>query len=427
MNTSRTRSEAAASGIPLPLSWLTPQEESWRSHVARVAATSIAPRAAAMDQAGRFPDGLCQELAAAGLMGIHIPDTYGGAGGGLLHVVLAIEELAKADPAVAVLVDVQNALVVQALLAHGTGDQKRSLLPRLAAGTVAAFALSEEHSGSDALSMATTARPDGDGYILDGRKQWITNAAEAGVFLLLARIPDRGVTAFLIDSTTPGLTVGPRITKMGIRATSTCEVALQGVRVPGHQVLGRPGQGDVLAVSTLDIGKLGIAAQLIGLAEGALGAAVSYAQTREQFGRPIAAYQGVRFPLAQASAELEAARLQLYNATRLAQHSADGPELTQAASIAKYLASEVAERTASLAVEIHGGNGFATHSVVEKLYRDAKVGKIYEGTSNMQFRTLASFLLRGVAEAGGAPQAGTGTDLRGGVPAAGPTRPEVFR
>ncbi|URN11118.1 acyl-CoA dehydrogenase family protein [Streptomyces radiopugnans] len=404
---------------PRPLTQLTLEEEAWREQVARFAEKSVVPRAARMDRDGRFAPELYEELFAAGLMGIQVPETYGGQGGSLFHVVLAIEELAKADPAVAVLVDVQNALVAQALLAHGTGDQKRSHLPALAGGTVGAFALSEEHSGSDALALSTVARPDGDGFVLDGRKRWITNAAEAGIFLLLARVPEQGVTAFLVDGGSEGLTVGERTPKMGIRATSTCEVVLDGVRVPGHRVLGRVGQGDVVAVRTLDAGKLGIAAQLVGLADGALRAAVSYAQRREQFGRPIAAYQGVRFPLARASAELEAARVQLYNATRLAQHGAEASELMRAASIAKYLASEVAERTASLAVEVLGGNGFAVHGAVEKLYRDAKVGKIYEGTSNMQFRTISAFLLRGVAEYSGETQAGPGADPPGGAGRAG--------
>lgn len=402
------------SDIPRPLTWLSPAEEDWRQTVARFAETSVEPRAAAMDADARFDPVLHEELSAAGLMGIQVPEAYGGRGGSLFDVVLAIEELAAADPAVAVLVDVQNALVTHALLTHGTGDQKRTLLPALAGGTVGAFALSEEHSGSDAFALATTARPEGDGFVLDGHKHWITNAAEAGLFLTLARVPEHGVTAFLIDAGSEGLTVGQRIPKMGIRATSTCEVVLNGVRVPRHRVLGRIGQGDVVAVTTLDIGKLGIAAQLVGLAAGALRTAVAYAQRRTQFGHPIATYQGVRFPLAQASAELEAARVQLYNVTRLAQHGTDGAELMRAASIAKYLASEVAERTASLAVEVLGGNGFAVHGRVEKLYRDAKVGKIYEGTSNMQFRTIAALLLRGAAEHDGEAEAGTGTDLRGG-------------
>ncbi|MFD0319166.1 acyl-CoA dehydrogenase family protein [Streptomyces flavalbus] len=383
---------------PRPVTWLTEAEQSWRDHVAAVAGTAVAPRAAAMDRAAALAPDLVAELRAAGLLAIHVPERYGGRGGGLFDVVVAIEELARTDPAVAVFVDVQNALVTEALLSHGSGDQKRTHLTALAGSGVGAFALSEDLAGSDALALATTARPDGDGFVLHGTKRWITNAAEADLFLLLARVPDQGLTAFLVDRRADGLTVGDRTAKMGIRATSTCEVRLDGVRVARRDVLGAVGRGDVVAVQTLDVGKLGIAAQLVGLAQGALTAAVAHARDRVQFGHPIGAYQGVRFPLAKVSAELEAARVQLYHATRLAQHGVRGGELTRAAAVAKYLASEVAERAASLAVETLGGQGYADAGGVEKLYRDAKVGKIYEGTSNMQFRTIAAHLLRGVPE-----------------------------
>ncbi|MEU5363865.1 acyl-CoA dehydrogenase family protein [Streptomyces sp. NPDC005925] len=389
---------------PAPVTWLTEDEQAWREQVAAFAEKSVVPRAAGMDRAAVLAPDLVTELRSAGLMAIHSPERYGGRGGGLFDVIVAIEELAKADPAVAVFVDVQNALVTQALLTHGSGDQKRAHLTALAGGGVGAFALSEEQAGSDALALSTTARPDGDGFVLHGRKRWITNAAEADLFLLLARVPEQGVTAFLVDRRADGLTVGDRIPKMGIRATSTCEVQLSGVRVPRRNVLGAVGRGDVVAVQTLDIGKLGIAAQLVGLADGALAAAVAHARRRSQFGHPIGAYQGVRFPLARVSAELEAARVQLYNATRLAEHGVHTGELTRAAAVAKYLASEVAESSASLAVEVLGGLGFAEAGGVEKLYRDAKVGKIYEGTSNMQFRAISAHLLRGVTEhAGQAP------------------------
>jgi alkylation response protein AidB-like acyl-CoA dehydrogenase len=389
---------------PRPVTWLTEGEQAWREQVAAFVEKSVVPRATAMDRAALLAPDLVTELRAAGLMAIHVPERYGGRGGGLFDVVVAIEELAKADPAVAVFVDVQNALVTQALLTHGSGDQKRAHLPGLAGGGVGAFALSEEQAGSDALALSTTARPDGDGFVLHGRKHWITNASEADLFLLLARVPEQGLTAFLVDRRADGLSVGERTAKMGIRATSTCEVALHGVRVSRRGVLGAVGRGDVVAVQTLDVGKLGIAAQLVGLADGALAAAVTHARRRVQFGRPIGAYQGVRFPLARISAEIEAARAQLYNATRLAEHGGHTGELTRAAAVAKYLASEVAERSASLAVEILGGLGFAEAGGVEKLYRDAKVGKIYEGTSNMQFRAISAHLLRGVAEhAGQAP------------------------
>lgn len=400
--------------VPRPVTWLTDEERAWREQVAALAEKSVAPRAAAMDRAAEFPADLVTELRNAGLMGIHVPERYGGRGGHLFDVVVAVEELAKADPAVAVFVDVHNALVTQGLLTHGTGDQKRAHLPALTGGGVGAFALSEDGAGSDALALTTTAHPDGDGFLLHGRKRWITNAAEAHLFLLLARVPEHGLTAFLVDRRADGLSVGERTPKMGIRATSTCEVRLDGVRVPRRGVLGAVGRGDVVAVQTLDIGKLGIAAQLVGLAQGALAAAVSHARRRVQFGHPIGAYQGVRFPLARAGAEIEAARTQLYNATRLAEHAAPGGEPARAAAVAKYLASEAAERTASLAVEILGGQGFAEAGGVEKLYRDAKVGKIYEGTSNMQFRTVAAHLLRGVAEVGRAPGPPDGTGAAAG-------------
>ncbi|KES02921.1 hypothetical protein BU52_33330 [Streptomyces toyocaensis] len=387
-----------------PVTWLTEDEQAWREQVAAFAEKCVVPRAAAMDRAALLAPDLVTELRSAGLMAIHVPERYGGRGGRLFDVVVAIEELAKADPAVAVFVDVQNALVAQALLTHGSGDQKRAHLPGLAGGGVGAFALSEEQAGSDALALSATARPDGDDFVLHGHKRWITNAAEADLFLLLARVPEQGVTAFLVDRRAEGLTVGTRTAKMGIRATSTCEVLLHGVRVPRRNVLGAVGRGDVVVVQTLDVGKLGIAAQLVGLADGALTAAVAHARRRVQFGRPIGAYQGVRFPLARLSAEIDAARVHLYNATRLAEHGTHTGELTRAAAVAKYLASEVAERSASLAVEILGGLGFAEAGGVEKLYRDAKVGKIYEGTSNMQFRAISAHLLRGVAEhAGQAP------------------------
>ncbi|MEU0087122.1 acyl-CoA dehydrogenase family protein [Streptomyces sp. NPDC006274] len=389
---------------PLPVTWLSEGEQAWREQVAAFVEKDVVPRAAGMDRAARIPPDLVTELRSAGLMAIHVPERYGGRGGSLFDVIVAIEELAKADPAVAVFVDVQNALVTQALLTHGSGDQKRAHLPGLAGGGVGAFALSEDQAGSDALALSTTARPDGDGFVLHGRKRWITNAAEADLLLLLARVPEQGLTAFLVDRRADGLSVGERTAKMGIRATSTCEVALRGVRVSRRGVLGGVGRGDVVAVRTLDVGKLGIAAQLVGLADGALAAAVAHARRRVQFGRPIGAYQGVRFPLARTSAEIEAARVQLYSATRLAEHGGHTGELTRAAAVAKYLASEVAERSASLAVEILGGLGFAEAGGVEKLYRDAKVGKIYEGTSNMQFRAISAHLLRGVAEhAGQAP------------------------
>ena len=348
-----------------------------------------------MDQQGCLDPALTRELFDGGLMGIQVPRAYGGSGADLFAVVLAIEELAAVDPSVAVFVDVQNALVISALLRHGSGDQKRRYLPALATGLVGAFALSEEHSGSDAFSLSTLAERDGDRFVLTGRKKWTTSAAEAGVFLVMARVPDSGITAFLVDRQSPGLSVGPNVAKLGIRASSTCELVLDGVEVGAKDVLGKEGLGELIAIRSLDIGKLGISAQLVGLATGALELAARYAEQREQFGNPVASYQGVRFPLAAVAAELEAARVMLYNATRLAQEADADPEaVMRAAAMTKYLASEVAEKASSLAVEVFGGRGFCSDDPIEKFYRDAKVGKIYEGTSNMQFRTIAAGLLR---------------------------------
>ena len=351
-----------------------------------------------MDTAGRLDDTLVKELFDAGLMGIEIPEVYGGSGGDLFQVVLAIEETARHDPAVAVFVDVQNALVVSALVRHGTGDQKRRHLPRLAGGLVGAYAISEEHAGSDAFALETRADKRGDQFVLNGRKRWITSAAEAGLFLVFARTREGsassppGLSAFLVDRDTKGLSVGEPVPKMGIRASSTCEVSFENVHVDRGSLIGRPDDGGVLMVETLDIGKLGIAAQLVGLADGALTHALRHAAEREQFGTRIIDFQGVQFPLARIAAEIEAARVLLYNTARLIQNGAPQAERIKATSMAKYVASVVAERAASQAVETLGGAGFAGEHPVEKLYRDAKIGSIYEGTSNVQFKTIASLL-----------------------------------
>jgi alkylation response protein AidB-like acyl-CoA dehydrogenase len=351
-----------------------------------------------MDVAGRLDDGLVKELFDEGLMGIEIPEVYGGSGGDLFQVVLAIEEIARHDPAAAVFVDVQNALVVSALLRHGSGDQKRRHLPRLAGGQVGAYAISEEHAGSDAFALETRAERRDGGFVVNGRKRWITSAAEAGLFLVFARTGDGpsasapALSAFLVDRDAPGLTVGEPVPKMGIRASSTCEVTFDDVHVDRGSLIGRPDDGGVLMVETLDIGKLGIAAQLVGLADGALTHALQHAEERRQFGTRIIDFQGVRFPLARTAAELEAARVLLYNTARLLQNGASQAERIKATSMAKYIASAVAERAASQAVETLGGAGFAGQHPVEKLYRDAKIGSIYEGTSNVQFKTIASLL-----------------------------------
>ncbi|WP_214317638.1 acyl-CoA dehydrogenase family protein [Nonomuraea sediminis] len=371
---------------------LAPEELAWAAKVREMAATAVAPYVREMDDRARFDDKVIAALVEAGLMGIEVPSAYGGAGGGLIHTALAIEELARVDPAVAVLVDVQNALLVSALVRHGSGDQKRRYLPRLAAGTIGAYAISEEQAGSDAFALATTAEPDGDGFALTGRKCWITNAAEAGLLLVFARTGDNALTAFLVERDAPGLTVGPPISKLGIRASSTCEVVLDRTPVGRRDVLGGVGGGSHLMVDTLNIGKAGIAAQLVGAAQGALDLAVAYARERRQFGERIADFQAVRFPLAALAARIAAARALVYDTVALLTRD-DAPEpRLRAAAMAKYVASEVAEQAASHAVETHGGNGFTTGHLAEKFYRDTKVGKIYEGTSNMQFRTIAATL-----------------------------------
>lgn len=380
---------------PRPITWLSEEEDAWRAKCRAVAADVVGPKVAEMDRAARIDPDVLRGLADAGLMSVEIPDAYGGAGRSLFDAVLAIEAVSTVDPAVAVLVDVQNMLAISALLRHGSGEQRRRLLPRLATGTVGAYALSEEQSGSDAFAVATEAVRDGAGYRLTGTKKWTSSAREAGLFVVFGTVPDAGMTAFLVDRDAPGLSVGEPVDKLGVRASSTCELRLDGVPVKDRDVLGGVGRGDGLAVETLNVGKLGIAAQLVGLAEAALAAATAYAAERSQFGAPIGSYQGVAFPLAQLAAELDAARVVLCNTARLLQHGGTAGERLRATAVAKLLASQVAERAAAQAVETLGGNGYTSAYPVEKLYRDAKVGKIYEGTSNMQYRTIAATGPRG--------------------------------
>jgi butyryl-CoA dehydrogenase/short/branched chain acyl-CoA dehydrogenase len=330
-------------------------------------------------------------------MGIEIPEAFGGSDGTFFHCVLAIEELSAVDPSAAVIVDVQNTLVNNAVLRWGNDDQKKRYLPRLAANMVGAYALSEAGSGSDAFALASVAneiKDKGDHFLLRGRKLWITNAKEAGLFLLFANAkPDagyRGITAFLIERDFSGFQVGRKEDKLGIRASSTCELLLDDCRVPRENVVGEVGQGYKIAIETLNEGRIGIGAQMVGLAQGALDHAVRYAKERKQFGKAIADFQGVQFQLAEAATEIEAARLMVYNAARLRE---SGRPFAKEAAMAKYFTSQVAERASSLAIEIFGGVGFTRDYPVEKLYRDAKIGKIYEGTSNMQLQTIAKAIL----------------------------------
>jgi len=377
-----------------PLTRLSDEEELFQTTVGQFARERLAPHVRQMDEAGVFRRELLDELFELGLMAIDIAEEYGGQSGSFFQSILAIEELAKVDPAAAVIVDVQNTLCNLALQRWGSDDQKRRFLPRLARDTVGSYALSEAGAGSDAFAMSARAIEDGDAYRLTGRKLWITNAAEAGLFLVFANADPaegyRGITAFLVDCATPGLSVGKKEDKLGIRASSTCEVVLDDCRVLKENVLGEVGKGYKVAIETLNQGRIGIAAQMTGLAQGALDHALAYSNQRKQFGKRIAEFQGVQFDLAEMAVDVEASRLMTYNAARL--RDAGLPFVTQAA-MAKYFASQVAERVASRAVEIFGGVGFTKDYPVEKLYRDAKIGRIYEGTSNMQRLTIAKGIL----------------------------------
>jgi alkylation response protein AidB-like acyl-CoA dehydrogenase len=378
----------------LPLTHLNEEETMLRDTVRQFAQQEIAPRVRAMDEAQKLDPEILRQLFELGLMAIEAPLELGGAGASFFSAVLAVEEIARVDPAVAVMVDVQNTLAVNALLRWATPDQQRMYVPRMAQQTVCAYALSEAGSGSDAFSLTAQARAEGDRYVLNGRKLWISNAMEADLFLVFATVNleagYRGITAFLVERGTPGFTVGHKEDKMGIRASSTCELLFDDCKVPAANVIGEVGKGYKIAIETLNEGRIGIAAQMLGLAEGAWGFAVKYSQERKQFGKPIAEFQAVQFALADMATEIEATRMLVYNAARL--KGAGMPFLKEAA-MAKLYASRVAESVASRAVEIYGGYGFVKDYPVEKFYRDAKIGAIYEGTSNMQLATIGKAIL----------------------------------
>ena len=380
--------------VPRPLTALTDDERLFQATVRRFAREEIRPWVREMDEAGVFRKDLIRRFFEMGLMGIEIPEEHGGQGGSFFQAILAVEELSAVDPSAGVIVDVQNTICNNAVLRWASAEQKARYLPRLAENTVASYALSEAGSGSDAFAMATRARDCGDHFLLDGRKLWITNAAEAGFFLLFANAnPEagyRGITAFLVEREFPGFAVGKKEDKLGLRASSTCELFLDNCHVPRGNVLGAVGQGYKIAIETLNEGRIAIGAQMIGLARAALEHATGYAKQRKQFGKAIAEFQGVQFDLARMATEVEAARLLVYNAARL--RDAGMPFLAEAA-MAKYYSSEVAERAASKAIEVHGGVGVTKDYPVEKLYRDAKIGRIYEGTSNIQLATIAKKLL----------------------------------
>ena len=377
-----------------PLSRLSDEETLFSTTVRQFAEEVVGPRAQAMDEAGHLDPAIPPRCFELGLMGIEIPEELGGAGASFFMACLAVEELSRIDPSVGVFVDVQNTLFNNCLLRYGTDAQKERYAPRMAADTVGAYALSEATSGSDAFGLKTRAEKRGDHYVLDGAKLWITNGAEAGVYVVFATIDPaagyRGITAFLVERDFPGFAVGKKEDKLGIRASSTTELLLEGCEVPEENVLGEPGKGYKVAIETLNEGRIGIGAQMIGCASGALDHAIAYAREREAFGKSIAEFQGVQFELAQMATELEAARHMVHNAARL--KDAGLPFLREAA-MAKLYSSQVAERVTSGAIEIFGGYGYTKDYPVEKLWRDAKIGKIYEGTSNMQLATIAKTLL----------------------------------
>jgi len=379
---------------PAPLTRLSEDEQLFRDSIVAFARREVAPLVREMDDHAKIPRSLIDKLFELGAMGVEIPEAFGGAGASFFHSVLAVEALSSVDASVGVMVDVQNTLCVNALLAWASDDQKQRYLPRLAAASVGAYALSEAGSGSDAFALTTRAVEQGSQFLLTGRKLWITNAIEADVFIVFATIDPsagyRGITAFIVDRDSPGFTIGKKEDKLGIRASSTCELLFDNCPVPVANVLGEPGKGYKIAIETLNEGRIGIGAQMAGISRGALDAALGYTKERRQFGKAIADFQGVQFQLARAAVDVEGARLLVYNAARLRDSGA--PFLTEAA-MCKLFASEVAERVSSLAINLFGGYGFVKDYPVEKFYRDAKIGQIYEGTTNMQLQTIAKQIL----------------------------------
>src|ERR1700720_1125099 len=373
----------------MPLTVLSEDEKFFQTTVRKFAREQIRPHVREMDDAGIFREDIIRQFFELGLMGIEIPEEYGGQGGTFFQSILAVEELSAVDPSAGVIVDVQNTICNNALLRWATPQQKKKYLPRLAADTVASYCLSESGSGSDAFAMATRAEDCGGHFLLTGRKLWITNAAEAGLYLLFANAsPEagyKGITAFLIERDFPGFQVGKKEDKLGLRASSTCELILDNCEVPRENVLGEVGKGYKIAIETLNEGRIAIGAQMIGLARGALEHAVAYARQRKQFGKAIGEVQGGQFEMAKKATEVEAARLLVYNAARLKDA---GLAFQTEAAMAKYFSAEIAEKAASKAVEVHGGVGITKDYPVEKLYRDVKIGRIYEGTSNIQLLTI---------------------------------------
>ena len=377
-----------------PLTRFSEDEHLFHDAIVEFARREVAPHVREMDESAKIPRSLIDKLFELGVMGIAIPEEFGGGGGTFFHAVLAVEALSSVDASVGVVVDVQNTLCINAFLTWGSQDQKQRYLPRLSSRSVGAYALSEAGSGSDAFALTTRAERQGDEFALTGRKLWITNGSEADVFIVFATIDPsagyRGITAFIVERGFPGFAVGKKEDKLGIRASSTCELLFDDCRVAASNVLGETGKGYKVAIDTLNEGRIGIGAQMVGIASGALRAAVAYTKERKQFGKPVAEFQGVQFQLARAATDVEAARVLVYNAARLRESGA--PFLTEAA-MCKLFASEVAERVSSLAVNLFGGYGFVKDYPVEKFYRDAKIGQIYEGTTNLQLQTIAKQIL----------------------------------
>ncbi len=379
---------------PAPLTVLTEDEVLFRDNIRQFAEDKVRPLVREMDEKGIFDKDLIHQFFELGLMGIEIPEQYGGGAGTFFEAVLAVEEMSRVDASAGVVVDVQNTLVNNALLRWATEDQKKRYLPRMASEWVGAYALSEAGSGSDAFALQTKAELRGSDYVLNGRKLWITNGKEAGLYVLFATVDPaagyRGITAFIVERDFPGFSVGKKEDKLGIRASSTCELILEDCRVPKSNVLGEVGKGYKIAIETLNEGRIGIGAQMAGVARGAWEYAARYAQERKQFGKSIAEFQGIQFQLAQMATEIEAARMMVYNSARMKDA---GMNFVKEAAMTKLFCSQVAERVTSLAVEIYGGYGFTKDYPVEKYFRDSKIGKIYEGTSNMQLQTIAKLVL----------------------------------
>jgi len=381
---------------PAPITALSDDEQLFRDNIRRFAEEKLRPLVKEMDEKGVFEKDLLRQFFELGLMGIEIPEQYGGGGGKFFEAILAVEEFSRVDASAGVIVDVQNTLVNNALVRWATEEQKKRFLTKMAADTVGAYALSEAGSGSDAFALQTKAELKGSDYVLNGRKLWITNGKEAGIFILFATVDAaagyKGITAFIVEKDFAGFTVGKKEDKLGIRASSTCELILEDCRVPKANVLGEVGKGYKIAIETLNEGRIGIGAQMLGVARGAWEFASKYAQERKQFGKSISDFQGIQFQIAQMATEIEATRLMVYNAARMKDL---GMPFVKEAAMTKLFASQVAERVTSLAIEIYGGYGFTKDYPVEKYWRDAKIGKIYEGTSNMQLATIAKLVMGG--------------------------------